>query len=77
MAKMPLAPSFEYEIRPELIASGFHIRLRHSETLAEKNFYLAGAKDTATIANHMESLTEDQCEQFVAVKVAKKKEKKT
>lgn len=71
---MPLAPSFSYTLL--LVERGLNIRLFHTETLAEKNFFLAGVKVLDSVAAHMDSLTEDQCGQFIAVKSPKKKEKK-
>jgi len=71
---MPLAPSYSFTMMMD--AKGVHVRLFHTETLASKDFFLAGAKSLDSIAAHMDSLTEDQCSSFIAVKVAKKKEKK-
>lgn len=71
---MPLAPSFSYTLL--LTEKGVNIRLFHTETLVEKNFFLAGVKEMDSVAAHMDSLTEDQCGQFIAVKAPKKKEKK-
>ena len=71
---MILAPSYGYTLA--LIETGLLIKLFHKETLASKDFFLAGCKVTEAIARHMESLTEDQCSSFVTVKVPKKKEKK-
>jgi hypothetical protein len=75
---MPLAPSFSYTMAVVLDGPrpGIYLKLFHTETLAAKDFFLAGHTNMAPIARHMESLTEDQCLSFVTVKVAKKKEKK-
>ena len=72
---MPLAPNFSYSMALVLDGPnpGLHVGLFHKETGAQKNFFLAGVKNVAPIANHMESLTEDQCNQFVAVKSPKRK----
>ncbi len=76
---MQLAPSYSYTIAQVLDGPGrgLHIKLFHTETLAEKNFFMA---DTSicleSVSRHMESLTEEQCGQFINVKTPKKKNKK-
>jgi hypothetical protein len=75
---MPLAPSFSYTMAVVLDGPlpGLHLRLFHTETLAAKDFFLAGHTKMEPIARCIESLTEDQCLSFVTVKAPKKKEKK-
>lgn len=71
---MPLAPSFEFSV--SLRSLGADIVLWHKESKAEKHFFLAGMKHSLPVTSHMESLTDSQCEQFIAVKVPKGKKAK-
>lgn len=71
---MPLAPSYEFSI--SLQSLGADIVLWHKESKAEKRFFQAGVKNPDGLLQHMLSLTDSLCEQFVTVKVPKTKNKK-
>lgn len=71
---MPLAPSYEFHTR--VVDKGVEIQLCHPATGRKKEFFLAGIKDVGGIDVHMLSLTESQCDQFLAEKKAIVKEKK-
>lgn len=75
MRPMPLAPSycFQLSLRPW---GGIDINLNRIADGATKRFFVACARSEEPYINHMESLTESQCEQFLAEKTPKKKEKK-
>ncbi len=73
-ASMPLAPNYEFSISRR--SDGLDILLWDKNTKLEKRFFLAGIKKVDGIKQHMLSLTDTLCEQFVVVKVPKTKNKK-
>lgn len=76
MRPMPLAPSYCFSL---LLREhgGIDINLVRNNDGAVKRFFIAAARDEQPYIEHMESLTESQCEQFLAEKTPKKKEKKS
>lgn len=71
---MPLAPSFSFLVA--LVDNRMEILLTHRETFTGKKFILAPSLNPLKLKEHMESLTESQCEQFIAVKTPKGKKTK-
>lgn len=71
---MPLAPSYEFYTK--VVDKGVEIQLCHPATGRKKEFFLAGIKDVSGIDVHMLSLTESQCDQFLAEKTPKSKKSK-
>jgi len=72
---MPWAPSYDFLV--ELVPLGVNTKLWNKATGTSKMFFQAGHTTVEPITCHMRSLTESQCEQFLAVKKAiVKKEKK-
>ena len=75
MRPMLLAPSYCFTVllRP---AGGIDVGLIRIADGAIKRFYIAAARTEQSYIEHMESLTESQCEQFLAEKIPKSKKAK-